>query len=250
MGKEHRLTLNTIDALKRASQLSFDLQFDGILIPFTWPSQGTVSGYFTDVKNAEKSVDALVSLFDQLRDTLPEIKINVIAYSLGNRVMLQALCKIAKRVPGKKYNFGQVISAHADVGQEEFDKWTRCLKPSVKGIALYVNENDTALRVRRAGFFKCRAGNYARGYKSVHVVDTTKMSGGFFRTLTKGFDQDIFVRNPLIFSDIARLILTGERIAHKRTQEFRPRKGPKGNYYWAYDQNYNPIYRLKKAAAK
>ena len=209
-----------------------------------------MTGYLTDVKNADQSIDALVSLFDQLRDTLPDIKINVLSHSLGNRVMLQALCKIAKRKKGKKHNFGQIISAHADVGQKEFEELTSCFKFKVKGITLYVNENDTALRVRCAGIFKCRAGNFARGYKFVYVVDTTQMSGGFFRTLTKGFDHDIFVRNPLLFSDIARLILTGERVAHKRTEEFRPRKGPKGNFYWAYDQNYDPIYRLKKAAAK
>ena len=31
-------------AMRRATQVSFDLQFDGILIPFTWPSQGAVGG--------------------------------------------------------------------------------------------------------------------------------------------------------------------------------------------------------------
>ncbi|MGH1407888.1 MAG: alpha/beta hydrolase, partial [Rhodomicrobiaceae bacterium] len=246
----HGFNTNFNDAMKRATQLAFDLQFDGILMPFTWPSQGTVSGYLTDVSHAEKSVDTLVNFLDQLRDTLPEIKINIIAHSLGNKVMLNALCKIAKRKGGKAHNFAQVISAHADVSYDDFEKLTSCFKDRVKGITLYVNEQDTALRLRCAGVFRCRAGNYARGYESADVVDTTQMSGGFFRTLSKGFDHDIFVRNPLLFSDIARLILTGQRPVEKRTLEFRPKKGPKGNVYWSYDKSFDPTRPLKKAAAK
>lgn len=246
----HGYNTNFNDAMKRATQLAFDLQFDGIVMPFTWPSQGSISGYLTDVNHAGKSVDTLVSFLNQLRDTLPEIKINIIAHSLGNKVMLDALCKIAKRKDSKGHNFAQIISAHADVSYDEFEKLTSCFKDRVKGITLYVNEQDTALRLRCAGVFKCRAGNYARGYKTADVVDTTKMSSGFFRTLSKGFDHDIFVRNPLLFSDIARLILTGQRPIEKRTQEFRPKKGPKGNIYWTYDKSFDPARPLEKAAAK
>ncbi|MEQ8825434.1 MAG: tetratricopeptide repeat protein [Filomicrobium sp.] len=235
-------------ALKRATQLSFDLQFDGILMPFTWPSKGSVTGYFSDVEMATKSVDALVGFFDQLRDTLPEIKINVLAHSLGNQVMLKALCKIAKREGGKRHNFGQIISAHADVSPGDFEKLTKCFKARVAGTTLYVNEDDTALRVRCAVLFKCRAGNYARGYTAADVIDTTQMSVGFFRTLSKGFDHDIFVRNPLLFSDIARLLLSSQRPVDKRTQEFRPQKGSKGKTYWAYDKSFNPAAHKMAAA--
>lgn len=227
-------------AIKRATQLSFDLQFDGINMPFIWPSQGKVSSYLSDAKIAANSVDPLVAFLDQLHQSLPELKIHVLAHSLGNRIMLNALCKIAKRGGDKQHNFGQVIAAHADVSHAEFEKLTSCFKDRVEGITLYVNEKDTALRVRCVWVFKCRAGNYARGYKNSDVIVTTEMSSGFFRTLSKGFDHDIFVRNPLLFSDIFRLILTGQRPVDKRTQEFRPIKGPKGNVYFAYDKSYDP----------
>lgn len=248
----HGYNTNFNDAMKRATQLSFDLQFDGTLMPFTWPSQGKVSGYLTDVEHAQKSIDTLVTFLDQLRDTMPELKINLLAHSLGNKVMLNALCQIAKRKGGKPHNFGQVISAHADVSYDEFEKLTSCFKEKVKGITLYVNEQDSALRFRCNITLKskCRAGNYARGYHAADVIDTTKMSGGFFRTLSKGFDHDIFVRNPLLFSDIARLILTGQRPVEKRTIEFRPKKGPKGPAYWAYDKSYNPASPFLKAEAR
>lgn len=227
--------------MKRTTQLSFDLQFDGIAIPFTWPSQGSVTAYLSDVDMANKSIEPLVAFLDQLRDTLPEVKIHLLAHSLGNQVMLQALCKIAKRSNATRHNFGQVISAHADVSPEEFEKLTSCFDQQVEGITLYVNEEDTALRLRCAGLFKCRAGNKARGYSKADVIDTTQMSGGFFRTLSKGFDHDIFVRNPILFSDIARLILTGKRPVDRRTQEFRPKKDDKGHTFWTYDKSFDPV---------
>lgn len=227
-------------AMQRATQLSFDLQFDGILMPFTWPSQATTIGYLTDVEHANKSVDALVGFLDQLRDTMPDLKINVLAHSLGNQLMLKALCKISKRTGDKKHKFGQIISAHADIDHEEFEQLTSCFQPRVEGITLYVNENDVALNLRCAGVFQCRAGNFARGYQSADVVDTTKMSKGFFRSLSEGFDHDVFVRNPLLFSDIARLILTGQRPVDKRTQEFQPTKDKQGHIFWVYDKNTDP----------
>lgn len=226
-------------AVQRATQLSFDLQFDGIMMPFAWPSQGSLTGYLTDLSNARQSVDTLVSFLDELRDTLPEVKIHMLGHSLGNRVMLYALCKIAKRKDGKKHNFGQIISAHADVSHAEFEEKTSCFRSRVEGTTLYVNEGDTALRVRCAGF-RCRAGNKARGYSAADVVDTTAMSKGTFRSLSSGFDHDIFVRNPLLFSDIARLLLTGERPVDTRTQEFRPQTDGEKRRYWAYDEAYDP----------
>ena len=102
-----------------------------------------------------------------------------------------------------------------------------------------VNEKDSALRLRCVGF-RCRAGNKARSYTAVDVIDTTDMGKGVWRALSHGFDHDVFVRNPLLFGDIARLLLTGQRPVEKRTPEFRPRKDRTGGIYWSYDKSRNP----------
>ena len=175
-----------------------------------------------------------------MRESVPDIKIHLVAHSLGNRVMLNALCDIAKRQGGKTHNFGQVIAAHADVSQDDFERLTTCFKSRVEGITLYINEDDTALRARCAFLLRCRAGNRARGYAVANAIDTTQMSRGFFRSLTQGFDHDVFVRNPLLFSDITRLLLSGDHAVDNRTQEFRPQKDEEGNTFWAYDQTYDP----------
>ena len=225
-------------AMQRATQLSFDLQFDGILIPFAWPSQGTLTGYLADGQAAEKSIQSLIALLRQLRQQMPATKIHLLAHSMGNQIMLPALCKIAKQsdaAPGSDRPFGQIISAHPDISPKDFERLTACFKPLTSGTTLYVNEKDTALRARCAGF-RCRAGNFARGYTSADVIDTTSMGKGFWKALTQGLDHDVFVRNPLLFADITRLLLAAQRPVHQRTPEFRQQKDKNGNLFWAYDK--------------
>ena len=229
-------------AMKRASQIAFDLDFDGILIPFIWPSQGTIAGYVSDQLMAERSVDQFATFLTDLKQALPDAEIHMLAHSMGNQVSLQALCRIAKGTEEVLPIFGEVISAHADVNPADFNKLAKCSNPIVRGITLYVNENDTALSARCGGRL-CKAGNKARGYSAANVIDITAMSSGFWPSLTKGFDHDIFVRNPVLFGDIARLLLTGQRPVEERTREFQPIMDDRVRTFWTYNKLFDPAIR-------
>ena len=229
--------------IRRATQVAFDLKYDGTIIPYAWPSQGTITGYFADNRNARASVDALVGFLEQIRASLPDTKLHFLAHSMGNQVLLRALCKIAKKQRKdnrKSHKFGHVISAHADISQSDFEILTDCIKVNVEGITLYVNENDWALRVRCLFFFRCRAGNYARGYSNVNVIDTTAMSKGVRQSVGEGFDHDLFVRNTILFNDMARLMLGNKDPVDQRTHEFRSRKDQQNRAYWVYDRTRDP----------
>ena len=98
----HGYNTNYNEAMQRATQLVFNLEFDGLLIPFAWPSQGrpTLIGYLQDRTAAKQSVDALVELIDTLHDQMPEkVSIHFLAHSMGNQLLLRALEKISKRGP-------------------------------------------------------------------------------------------------------------------------------------------------------
>lgn len=234
----HGYNVDFKEAMRRATQLSFDLNFDGVLMPFVWPSQGKLLSYFTDQDMANNSTEKLVDFLDAIRDTLPKLEIHLIAHSHGNQLMLKALCDIANRHDDKPHKFGQVISAHADVSQVDFTRWTECFHKRVKGITSYVDENDLVLRLRCLGWW-CRAGNYARSYPFVEVIDTTEMSRSAHRSLDTGLNHDTFVRNPILFNDITLLLLTGLTVKD-RTNEFRLKKDKESNIYWAYDKTYDP----------
>lgn len=232
----HGYNNDFVGTMQRAAQLAFDLQFDGVVIPFAWPSQGNVLGYLTDNKMAKRSVDALVNFLDQLRDTMPELELHFVAHSMGNQVLLPALCSIAKRKDDKLHKFGEVIAAHADISPDDFDVFTSCFRSRVRSTTLYVNGGDTALKARCGWFSLCRAGNRIRGYGAAIAIDTTVMAKGHFRSLTRGFDHDIFIRNPILFGDLHMLLLHGKRREVSGTLKLESKLDEKRNSFYSYSR--------------
>lgn len=231
-------------AMKRATHLAFDLDFDGSLVPFSWPCQTKASASPSDRVIAAKSVDALSSFLEGLRRTLPKYRIHFVAHSMGNQILLPALCEVSKRTFGAKsqFRFGQVIAVQGDEWPGDFEDLTKCMRPIVEGITLYVNKNDKVTRLRCVANLmrfpedpRCRARDEVRGYTTADVVDVTTMTEDALSTFGGGFDHDVFVRNSLLLNDVSRLLLMGRRPVHKRTQQFRPKKDDQGQTYWVYE---------------
>lgn len=74
------------------------------------------------------------------------------------------------------------------------------------------------------------------------------MAKGFWGSLARGFDHDVFVRNPLLFADITHLLLSGQRPVDARTPEFRPKTDDDGNPYWVYDKTFDPARQTAAAS--
>ena len=110
----------------------------GTLILYTWPSNGSVAGYLPDREDARASAptlaDALVMLHEhiinmqQLAALKPtkqcRAKISIIAHSMGNYVMQNALAIAAKRLnsPQLITLIHQLVMVSADVDNDIFQK--------------------------------------------------------------------------------------------------------------------------------
>jgi len=55
----HGYNVNHEDAIKRAAQLKYDLDFKGLVMVYSWPSKGTLWDYGHDEKMIEKSAEYL-----------------------------------------------------------------------------------------------------------------------------------------------------------------------------------------------
>ena len=116
------------DAIFRTAQLHHDLDFAGQSVAFSWPSAGSMSAYESDQKNSDLSVDALIEAITTVAGTLKKTdgrrsKIHVIAHSMGNRILLQAMYRI-NLSPDDDFDespFGQVVLAAPDVGAIMFN---------------------------------------------------------------------------------------------------------------------------------
>ncbi len=226
------------DALLRAAQITFDLEFDGVLVPFSWPSQGTLSGYSQDEKSAAAAADKLIVLLQKLAIHMRGKKLHIIAHSMGNRVLLRALERLSKSDANwqsvfGKLELGEIIWAHPDVDQKAFANLTKRFAARGAAMTLYSTRDDWALWASKLLHGVKRAGSELVLVRGVDTIDITGMKAadiGWF-----GFDlnHNVFVRNPALFGEITRLMLTGRRPVDLRSPAFR-KASRGGKPYWRY----------------
>ena len=150
------------DAIFRTAQLHHDLNFSGKPVAFSWPSADQLSAYEKDQNNADKSVDALVTLIAQLakaselskdkvklKNENTTAKIHIIAHSMGNRVLLKALYEINQASDNyfQKSPFGQIVLAAPDVGAIMFNNLSPHAVALGEQVTYYYCETDSALNV-------------------------------------------------------------------------------------------------------
>lgn len=149
-------------AMTRACQVANDMPFDGAILSYTWPSQGTLEGYFRDEDNARYSASEFAELMGLLQRNLPsKAKIHILAHSMGNRVTLNGLVQATSFWKQEDAaQFGQLILAAPDVGIEKFTSQIDTIAPFVERISLYTSEKDGALALSYAIHGEVRAGQF------------------------------------------------------------------------------------------
>lgn len=140
----HGYNNSWLDALARYNQIQKDLYAGanslGVLIMFTWPSNGRATDYLADRQDAEASRTALADLFVELHDhviamqrlaarteddeKLCRAKISVIAHSMGNYVIQNALAMASQQLnnPQLLTLIHQLVMVAADVDNDLFQK--------------------------------------------------------------------------------------------------------------------------------
>jgi esterase/lipase superfamily enzyme len=165
-------------SMKRTAQIAHDLDYDGVAMTFAWPSAGSVASYLADLNNADWASRHLAETLRMLiRDSGAE-RIDLIAHSMGSRLLIQALDELARgRLATDPPLFGDVIFAAPDVDSEIFSSAMKRLQPLAERFTLYVSANDLALATSRklAGDHP-RAGESGKGMVVIAGLDTVDAS--------------------------------------------------------------------------
>ena len=91
----HGFNVSFDEALQRAAQLRRDLNYDSALFVFSWPSRGSMWRYGTDLDSAAAAAKSLAEFLAAVEHATGAEKIHLVAHSMGNRVLLPALKRIA-----------------------------------------------------------------------------------------------------------------------------------------------------------
>ena len=218
------------DAVRRTAMIAFDLDFDGATYLFTWPSQAKLAAYRTDRKRARIAAPFLLALLHRIGTDLPGVKLHLLAHSTGAEIVLSALTELAgKTSSASRPLLGELILAHADVDPARLARVMPSLEALGLGVTSYSSAADWAMRLSRLVRLKpARVGSRPVNISGVDAIDVTGLSGG-----PLALNHTVFVDNPMVFGDMARLMATGERPPDKRTSLFSPTRTRQGTH-WEY----------------
>jgi esterase/lipase superfamily enzyme len=101
-----------------AAQIGFDLGLMRGVSLFSWPSQGQLNAYAADESAVESSKYQLADFLLEYAKYTGDSRPNVIAHSMGCRLLLGALEVIGLREPERLKVLNHIIFAAADVDQD------------------------------------------------------------------------------------------------------------------------------------
>ena len=137
-----------------------------LVIPLIWPcdnDRGVIKDYWDDESSADQSAYAFARLFAAFmkwrnsKEYNPEDdpclkRINVLAHSMGNRVLRQTLVQCQNKLPkGLPLLFRNVFMASADVLNETLHKGQpgECICHAARNVVVYYASDDLALRASK-----------------------------------------------------------------------------------------------------
>ncbi|WP_298355012.1 alpha/beta hydrolase [Rhodoblastus sp.] len=161
----------------RALELGAELDYAGAILAWSWPSEGSAFSYPYDEDSSAWSEPHLADLVEKIAALAPDLRIDFVAHSMGNRILLQMLRDFA--LEKANLRVGVAVLAAPDVSQDVF----RQQLPQVQKIGalrtLYASEYDRAIEISESYHSAPRAGSgggailVAQGIESVDA----KLSG-------------------------------------------------------------------------
>jgi len=152
----HGYNVSFEGAAYRTAQLKADLEINAPAYFFSWPSNSNTQQYISDQDDVDLSVERLVEFLETVKKSVGEdVELNLIAHSLGNRLLGKALDQIKNKSAVSNQMFDLGIFASADLDENLFRKWiggeniNGSGQALIKRAVLYVTDDDKALWVSR-----------------------------------------------------------------------------------------------------
>jgi len=173
----HGYNVTFEDAIRRTAQLAYDMEFPGIPVTYSWPSKGTEKGYLADEDRVRLTKPHFKKFLEDIKSNMdPSSEINILAHSMGNRALTNALLDIAHQFDSPLFN--QVILAAPDINAEIFKQQIapKILK-TAQHFTLYASSDDKALRISKTLHDFPRLGQSGKDIVIIPPIDTIDASG-------------------------------------------------------------------------
>lgn len=198
----HGFNVRFIDAARRTAQMSHDLQFEGVPVMYTWPSRAELSeeAYRADRDAADASVANLQRFLVSLAATPGVEGVHIVAHSMGNRLLAQALAAIASDPALRtKPRFNQIALTAPDIDSDVMARLARSITSVASRVTLYASSKDKALEFSVRVNAAPRAGLSHPNILIIPGIDSvdasavdTNLVGHFYYAENRSVLNDIF----------------------------------------------------------
>ncbi len=200
----HGYNVGFAAAARRAAQIAYDLDFGGVPLLFSWPSEGKVLRYETDGGNAQWAEGHFRSFMRSCVADLGLTHVHVIAHSMGNRTLAEVFGSVDFLAGAEGASVGQIVFAAPDIDAERFKVLAGKFAQRARRFTLYASSRDKALAASELVHKYPRAGDPGAGPVIVGGVDTIDATGLDTDLMGHAYVGD----NRSILSDVYSLMRT------------------------------------------
>jgi esterase/lipase superfamily enzyme len=159
----HGYNVSFADAARRTAQMTFDLQFPGAPIFFSWPSVGKTQDYAVDETNVEWARPHLTQFLIDVLSKTDATDVYLIAHSMGNRALANSVADVETTHPELRLKIREIILAAPDIDADTFkdDIAPRIIAAELPTthLTLYASSKDEALLASKKFHGYARAGD-------------------------------------------------------------------------------------------
>ncbi len=222
----HGYNVSFEDAARRTAQMSFDLKFAGAPVFYSWPSQANWYGYPTDRENIELSVNQIKQFLVDLAQESGAESINLVAHSMGNVGLTQALKEIDVATPEPMFN--QVILAAPDVDADIFkERIAPAITRKARHVTLYTSQTDLALIASRYFNHGPRIGDSTDGVPlldGIETIDATSIDSSLI-------GHSYYGSNVTVLTDLGNVLMNRPATSREYLQTILSTPHP----HWTFD---------------
>jgi esterase/lipase superfamily enzyme len=206
----HGFNTSFEDAAVRAAQIAADLNFDGTVVLFSWPSAASITSYVRDQQAARNAGFHLLRLLRGPLVAAQPDHVELLGHSMGSETIAKALslAPVIDSLP----RFEQVVFAAPDLDRRVFGReilprlGTRATR-----VTLYASNDDDALRASRAvnGVWRLGLGGDSLVViKGMDTIDATRVRADALGHTLFG--------NQAFLADLSALLAEGKSPAERR----------------------------------
>jgi esterase/lipase superfamily enzyme len=200
----HGYNVKFASAIRRTAQLSYDLDFKGVPMAYSWPSQGNTEKYFKDESSVQYTVPHLVAFLQEVIDNKNRANIHILAHSMGTRALSNALKEISFIYKGK-HVFKNIILAAPDLDKDVFEvSIFPYIRKTTDKITLYASSDDSALKFSNGIHGGNRIGQGGDNIFVFDGLDTIDATGIDTSFLSLG--HSYFAEKEILVNDLKAVI--------------------------------------------